>query len=234
LAKETSSQRDYSFYAGCCTWAPNQLETELARGLWIPVHTQADLVVSLSNYAVSEKDRDDGRVQAFSLGRVRETKQEAAKKSSSAVAFHEEEGEDVYSDDFEDDVGDEEQDDDYDDEDDLYSDYVSPHNAQQQQQQQQQTVRIQSPVPTTLTVVKEEEEGTLPSKSAMDAQQEAAAVELTNLRAPLLTRERSGLPFRVDVYQFALRSLGPAFEGLADLARSPSVSVGSVESSDWK
>ncbi len=64
----SKSQSDYAFYAGCCTWSPNQLTGEIAKGFWTPLFTQPDLLVSLCNYTVHEDEKSERLAKSFILG----------------------------------------------------------------------------------------------------------------------------------------------------------------------
>ena len=52
-------QSHFHFYAGCCTWYPQQLDKEIQQGYWIPVKTHADRLVSIQRLLASHRSSTD-------------------------------------------------------------------------------------------------------------------------------------------------------------------------------
>jgi len=55
----------FHFYVGCCTWFPQQLQTELAQGYWIPIQAPADVAIQLQRQWTAAQQQHDEQHDAY-------------------------------------------------------------------------------------------------------------------------------------------------------------------------
>ena len=50
VSADSGLKNDFHFFVGCCTWDAHELVHELETGYWLPIHSQADKLISLVKY----------------------------------------------------------------------------------------------------------------------------------------------------------------------------------------
>jgi hypothetical protein len=68
-AADASVVSRFHFYAGCCTWFPQQLQTEMAQGYWVPIRAPSDVLIRLQRqWAVAQQEHEEQQQQQGQQG----------------------------------------------------------------------------------------------------------------------------------------------------------------------
>ncbi len=227
---------NYSFYAGCCTWTERELETELRRGMWTPLRTQPDLLVSMCNYYVRDEERKANAIKPFHLSAVaandmQEQGEEDRKdplrqywlsEEAEEEVDGEEEDEEYDLEDFEDQEGGGASD--VDEEAGLSA---KADKAVREENSRQYFAAIEEGKARRTAQFAETQAQHLQQLSPEQLQQ---AKELTATRDRFLARPSGMVPLRINAYRYAAHCLGEQFAGFAELP--PHVDSSVVEPSD--
>jgi putative transcriptional regulator len=73
VSKDPSLQSNFHFYAGACTWYPQQLEKEIGQGYWIPIETQADSLIDIQRMLTLSENTGSGNNVSISTNNTDNT-----------------------------------------------------------------------------------------------------------------------------------------------------------------
>ncbi|KAL7556859.1 hypothetical protein ACA910_011829 [Epithemia clementina (nom. ined.)] len=59
VVKQRLSSENFAFFVGCSSWAPGQLESEMERGIWLPVRAPPEVAFSGHFSIPDDNDKDD-------------------------------------------------------------------------------------------------------------------------------------------------------------------------------